>query len=300
MAQRARRLPSALRRDAKSEWKQYPWLVRWGPGGLLLWDLLVLALLAWLLLARWYHWWNVDELPNPIAKMLPLISPWAGALGGVAISLVGIAAHAGEWGAKADKNKVASNHAGFEQRLKWNVWHFTRPFVGALFGSVAVLAVAFILGAVGVTGEDTLDVSPLGAATLFAVAFLVGYRDSTFRLLAERVIDTIFGPGRASGEQAVSFSLSDATLQFTVQRNQTAQKAVTLQNNSGRVVTFDLVSVTGDGYRLLTSPRPRVGAYGTAEVMVEFSPTAAQEYPGKLVVKLGDQEKTVDLAGAGT
>jgi hypothetical protein len=51
------------------------------------------------------------------------------------------------------------------------------------------------LGTIGLTDEGSIDITPAGAATLMVIAFLIGYRERTFRLLIERVVDTIFGPG---------------------------------------------------------------------------------------------------------
>jgi hypothetical protein len=276
-------------------WESYPAILRWSAGALLAWDIAALAVLTWLLLARFLEWWNVDELPNPMGGMLPLIVPWAGALGGVAISLVGLSRHFGAWGPTARKTDVAATHPGFAQRIRWNAWHVTRFFVGAVFGSVASLIVAFVFGSLGATDAGTLDPSPLGTATLFAVSFIVGYRDRTFRDLADRVIDTLFGPGQTD-DKSVSFDLSDSVVDLgEVKVNSHLDKQIEITNNASRVLRIDMPTVTGTGFSIPGANRITLASQGTEKVDVRFAPTAVGESTGALVIKAGGVEKTVSL-----
>jgi hypothetical protein len=45
-----------------------------------------------------------------------------------------------------DTSKPVREHEGLEQHLNWNAWHLTRPLVGTIFGTFAVLIVVFVIG----------------------------------------------------------------------------------------------------------------------------------------------------------
>jgi len=275
-------------------WSQYPLIARWSAGGLLVYDAAVMTVLAVLLLGRLYGWFRLDTLPDPVGGMVPLVVPWAGALGGLGISFVGLVRHVGDWGPRVENDKRAADHPGFAQRLDWNAWHVTRPFVGAIFGSVAALAVVFIFGSVGATAEGGLDLSPLGRATLFVVAFVVGYRDRTFRELAERVIDTVFGPGTPD-DGGASYDLSPTSVDFgDVAVNQTKDATVTITNTGSRLLRMGTPTVTGTGLRRVGTTA-NLGAEQSGTITVRFEPTAAGQVEGSLVVKAGGVEKTVKL-----
>jgi len=290
---------SSVRRaleQSDAPWSQYPLVVRWSAGGLLVYDVSLLIMLTVLLLGRLYDWFGLDTLPDPIGGMVPLVVPWAGALGGLGISFVGLVRHVGDWGPRVEKAKRAADHPGFAQRLDWNAWHVTRPFVGAIFGSVAALAVVFIFGSVGATAEGGLDLSPLGRATLFVVAFVVGYRDRTFRELADRVIDTVFGPGTPSDATA-SYDLSPTTVDFgDVAVNQTKDATVTITNTGSRLLRMGTPTVTGTGLRPVGTTA-NLGAEQSGTITLRFEPTATGALEGSLVVKAGDVEKIVKVTG---
>ena len=296
MARRKAYVPPALMRD-DSKWSEYPFIARWSASGLLRWNVFWFALLLFLLLGWYKEWLWVDHLPSRIGGVLPLVVPWAGALGGMAISMVGVLSHYSEWGPNVDKDKVAHNHPGFAQRLSWNAWHIGRPFVGAVFGSIAALLLVFVLRTLGVTDAGDQDTTLGATVTLLAVAFIVGYRDRTFRDLADRVIDTIFGPGTTS-DQAVSYDVDDSELDFgnDVKVNKHKDLTVAVTNNGSQVLRWDSAEVDGAAFSLKSSSRT-LGAYATNEVKVRFAPTVAGEATGTLVIKLSGVEKTVKLKG---
>jgi hypothetical protein len=277
-------------------WAQYPLIARWSAGGLLVYDVALLTILTVLLLGRLYDWFRLGSLPDPIGGMVPLVVPWAGALGGLGISFVGLVRHVGDWGPRIEKDKRAADHPGFAQRMDWNAWHVTRPFVGAIFGSVAALAVVFIFGSVGATAEGGLDLSPLGRATLFVVAFVVGYRDRTFRELADRVIDTVFGPG-TPGDRAASYDLAPATVDFgDVAVNGSKEETVTITNTGAQLLRPGTPTVTGAGFKLV-GKSDNLGANQSGTLKIKFEPTEKGAVEGSLVVKAGSVEKTVKLTG---
>jgi len=282
--------------QSDAPWSQYPLLARWSAGGLLLWVLVVLVVLVVLLLGRLYDWFRLGSLPDPVGGMMPLVVPWAGALGGLGISFVGLVRHVGDWGPRIEKDKRAADHPGFAQRMDWNAWHLTRPFVGAIFGSVAALAVVFIFGSVGATAGGDLDLSPLGRATLFVVAFVVGYRDRTFRELAERVIDTVFGPGTPD-DRTASYDLSPATVDFgDVPVNQSKDATVTITNTGAQLLRLGTPTVTGAGFKRVGT-NANLGAEQSGAIKLRFEPTEAGPVEGSLLVKAGGVEKTVKLTG---
>lgn len=118
--------------------------------------------------------------------VVPLWVPWAGALGGVTISLVGVAKHAVDWDAP-----------------KYGYWHLTRPFLGTVCGTIAVLIVVLVLRSVSppAVGEHY---TPGGTGMLAVIAFVGGYREKTFRDLITKVVDVILGPGDRALAQPVA------------------------------------------------------------------------------------------------
>lgn len=119
--------------------------------------------------ADWIHpRHHIGALPTPIF--------WYGALGAVVLSLTGVFDHAKNW----DNSYV--------------LWHIARPFVGAAVALVAVLI--FISGILAV-GLDPATAKDKTTHDIFywVLAFIVGYREETFRLLIKRASDVILGPG---------------------------------------------------------------------------------------------------------
>lgn len=117
------------------------------------------------------------QLPFKIPESLgpvPIGVPWFGALGAVLISLSGVFDHRGDW----------------NPDLKY--WHFSRPLIGAALGLVSVLV--FQAGILAVNAQP----HPTGGTAnllYYLVAFLVGYREETFRELIKRLGDVILTPG---------------------------------------------------------------------------------------------------------
>ena len=100
---------------------------RWSPGAFLVYQLLVLTLLTWLLF-RYAVAKPEHVVAFPFTRVLPLWVPLGGALGGSTISLVGIAHHASGWDGPG-----------------YAFWHLARPVLGLISGSIAVLALLFVL-----------------------------------------------------------------------------------------------------------------------------------------------------------
>jgi cytoskeletal protein RodZ len=141
---------------------------------------------------------------------VPLGVPWFGALGAVLISLTGVFEHEHDWD------------------LSYWPWHVARPLIGVALGVVSVLIMQAGVLAVGSTpiqpaptptpastqststptptptptpsgsGQQTPPASTPKIPTnllYYLVAFLVGYREETFRELIKRLVDIILAPG---------------------------------------------------------------------------------------------------------
>jgi hypothetical protein len=104
--------------------------------------------------------------------------PWFGALGAVLISLTGVFQHEHDWDASY-----------------WP-WHLARPLIGVALGVVSVLILQ--AGVLSVTSNGNSSPPP-NSLLYYLVAFLVGYREETFRELIKRLVDVILSPGDGAG-----------------------------------------------------------------------------------------------------
>ncbi|HEX3248400.1 MAG TPA: IPT/TIG domain-containing protein [Pyrinomonadaceae bacterium] len=122
---------------------------------------------------------------------IPIGVVWFGAIGAVLISLTGIVEHFADW------------NPGF------NLWHLSRPLVGA---ALAVVGVLIIQAGVAATGTPLNSGIPEVPKNLlyYLVAFLVGYREETFRELIKRLVDLIFTPATTPPKPTIT-SLSSST-----------------------------------------------------------------------------------------
>jgi hypothetical protein len=145
--------------------------------------LLIGGLIAYV---TWTHFRNY--LPDPIS-IVPLGVPWSGALGAVTLSISGLVYHRTDW----DRSYI--------------YWHLSRPIIGAVMGGFAYLVVA--AGVLASGGSPSSSSTGVVTATpsfhvtnlfYFVLAFLVGYREETFRDLLQKFADVLFGPGNAAAK----------------------------------------------------------------------------------------------------
>lgn len=101
---------------------------------------------------------------------LPIGVPWFGAVGGTLISLTGIFKHANDWNSD------------------YELWHYARPLIGAFLGSIGALMFSVIVSTAAVKAQQT------NGAVYAVVAFLLGYREATFRALIQRATDLLLSP----------------------------------------------------------------------------------------------------------
>lgn len=109
--------------------------------------------------------------------LVPLSIPWFGAIGAITISL----------------------QAVFERREDWdssyNYWHLARPLVGAVLGIMSFLILSVIVTLAGSTAPSSDAAPTIANMNIYHVlAFIVGYREETFRDLLKRVTDLILRP----------------------------------------------------------------------------------------------------------
>jgi hypothetical protein len=147
-----------------------------------------IALVA-LLLVAYLHF--EDHLPLPKSwGPMPLGVPWFGAVGAVLISLT-----------------ATLDYTGKTWRASWELWHYSRPLVGA---TVAVLAVMVFMAGILAIGSDPTPGTDTTPRTItknlayYVIAFVVGYREKTFRELVKRVVDVILAPGETKKPEITS------------------------------------------------------------------------------------------------
>lgn len=124
-------------------------------------------------------------LPSRLGN-LPVGVPWFGAVGATLISLTGVFKHSRDW----------DSH--------FALWHYSRPLVGAFLGSLGALMFLAIVDAAAVRRTTPND------PVYEVVAFLVGYREATFRGLIQRATDVLLSPGGKGGSSASEGASGDA------------------------------------------------------------------------------------------
>lgn len=265
---------------------------KWGPGAFLALELLYIAILVILLVGRQAHWLWLDHIQNPIGGIIPLGVPWFGALGAVTVSIYGIVTNSHRW------------------ENKWNLWHLTRPVIGAILGTVAYLIFIGVIQATGTTpsavgsasGNDSIKL-----ITYLVIAFVVGYREQTFRTLIAKVVDTLLSPGDSAKEPVISISPSpvdfngvtvgqDKTLPVTVANTGTAALIV----DSATAVPPGL-SIDGDGFSLpgQAAQGATINPKASVIINVKFTPPGAGAHEGTLTINCNAGRFPVTLTGTG-
>src|SRR3984893_111076 len=140
---------------------------------------------------------------------------------------------------------------------KYNYWHIGRPLFGAVLGIVAFFTYLLIVMSSG-TAPSFLEPDKVPSSSAkdyivyYVVAFLVGYREETFRELIRRVTDLILKPGTAAADApAVTFrsgGVRVATLDFGAP-------------GQGQKKVMD-VEVVNSGKAALLAPKAHIDATG--------------------------------------
>jgi hypothetical protein len=276
-----------------------PFILQLGPS-FFFWLGMGYASLLLLMAAAYNIWFPSPDGSKPLmlGGMLPIAVPWFGALGAVTISLEGVFL----WNTQWDK--------------KFNYWHIGRPVFGAVLGIVAFFLFVLIVTAAAtppkfLTGEGT---AAKDFIIYYVVAFLVGYREETFRDLIKRATDLILQPAaKPPTAPAVAIKVLGVTssqMSFpSTAVGTTARVAVEVQNVGSAPLNAPAVAVTA------TAPAP-VTTFGTANdqvtgggdlapgqfrtVDVTFTPQAAGNLAGTLTVTATNLNAPKSIGVSGT
>jgi hypothetical protein len=198
------------------------------------------------------------SLPETLGP-LPIAVPWFGALGAVLISLVGVTEHRRDWDPS------------------YRFWHWSRPVLGASFGAISVLIFEAGILAVGSAPIASPENVPRNLLYYLA-AFVVGYREETFRELVKRLTDVIFSPGPAG---TAGLAISSMSPQSGPAAGGTAVTVLGTGLTDTDSVRFGTANaqfhIDGDTQVTVTTPPGRAGA--TVNVVVTAKSATATAGP---------------------
>jgi hypothetical protein len=240
-----------------------------------------------LLLAVAYNVSYQGRQPYLIGDILPIGVPWFGAIGAVTISLEGVF----RWNQR-------------QWNADYNYWHIGRPLFGAVLGIVAFFLFVLLLSSSGTSPKFLADPPqaslPKDFILYYVVAFLVGYREETFRELIRRVTDMILKPAGSQGVDSPQVTFKNngvavSEIEFhTTTSGAHSRRTVEVQNTGGTPLVTPTVTVQAAD--LLSE-----GAFGTLNdhvtgmrglepnqiktVDVTFSPRRAGHYAGILTIE---------------
>ena len=112
------------------------------------------------------------DLPSTLGP-LPVGVVWFGAVGAVVSSFRGIFAYNRSW----DRS--------------YDIWHYSRPLLGAVSGSIGALMYLVLLKLGSTTA---VTVRP---TTFYVAAFVLGFADKAFGNLLDSVTSLLISPGKA-------------------------------------------------------------------------------------------------------
>lgn len=221
--------------------------------------------------------------------VLPLWVPWAGALGGSFISLAGVTKHTTDW------------------RASYAYWHLARPVLGAFSGTIGVLIVVLVVKSVVPSARsgqpDLYDARGIG--TLAVIAFVIGFREKTFRTLIERVVDVILAPNENAVAAAAGVGTVEKRLDFESTGTAVAEQSVQVFNGSKDTLGLTQASVTvtpsDEGFTAKPESETSLETLTARKVTVTWTPTASGvTNRAELVITLGGYVMVVPLKGVST
>lgn len=201
-------------------------------------------------LAGLYFYTNVfDDRPlGPI----PLGVIWFGALGAVLISLNGIIDHAHDWDPSFD------------------LWHLSRPVMGA---ALAVVGVLIVQAGVLAVGREPNNGNIPQNLLYYLVAFLIGYREETFRELLKRLVDLIFAP--ATSKPAPSIAKLEPSSAPKAGKTPVVITGAGLSGATSIIFGSHAAEFHVDSDNRVTAELPETDAAGPVAVVVKTSAGAA-------------------------
>ncbi len=227
-----------------------------------------------------------QAVANPFAGILPIAVPWFGALGAVIISLQGVYGCNTTWDAK------------------YNYWHIARPLSGAVLGVMAFFLL-FLINAASNATPKFLGAN--GAWELkeviiyYVLAFLVGYREETFRELIKRVTDLIVKPSGAATATPVATAAETAQAKFmvaqTAAQKAQAELAVVQQAVNNKAAAAQAATVQANAAAALAqqAEADRIAADTAAQ---QAPADAKPEFERQLAAKTADAKAAVATAAA--
>ncbi|MFI5845849.1 hypothetical protein ACIA8K_39705 [Catenuloplanes sp. NPDC051500] len=258
--------------------------------------------LATLALFRIFEWpWIVAHIPDVIGDVLPIGVPWFGALGAVTISLYGVFSHNEKW----EKN--------------WNYWHVARPLVGMILGTIAYFILFGVIQATTsaeISGQQSSSSTQQPGSShdrenefvvFYVLAFIVGFREATFRRLVTRATDLMLG-SEFKSESYGDGARPSGLLNFG---------KVAVGNREVQIVNVDTHSVA-DSHITVNDPdipapsisppggpfsivgpivAARIGPGDALPFAVQFEPKSAGIFQAVLTVFIGDQAVVTKLSG---
>lgn len=292
--------PSAATTPATAPAPAQSWVQRRKPGFFFWLNLGYLVVLLLLPLFRAADLLFVQRIPDPVGDLIPIGVPWFGALGAILISLYGVWDHNQEWDPK------------------WNYWHIARPVAGVALGTIAYLIFIGVINATGATPTIgttlTGDPSPQETAApvqnlvpYYVIAFLVGFREETFRDLVRRATDVLLGPG-AGAAPVGTVVVSPSPIRFPrTPVGGSEELTVTVRNTgTGNLVvaapTADPpgIGIEGTGFRISDDAvaGAAIAPNGSASLTVVFEPREAAEHRGVLRITSSAGTHVVQVGGS--
>ena len=189
--------------------------------------------------------------------------------------------------------------------------------MGAVLGTLAYLIfIGFInattTGATTTSGTATPSPIPTTAEKTIpylVIAFVVGFRESTFRQLIARVVDVILGPGIPGVTPPVGLAVSPSPIDFgNVQVTTSKTEVVRVSNTgAGNLIIHGAhdspPGTTLDGQDFETTANSVDGAVippnAEATLSIVFRPTQRQGYSGTLTIHSNAGQRSVVLSGTG-
>jgi hypothetical protein len=245
-------------------------------------------------------WPPNDKDVNLIGGIVPFAIPWFGALGAVLIGLEGVFLHNKEWDSK------------------YNYWHIARPLIGAVLGFVAFFIMVLLIKSSGASPTFLSSTNPEFASTdlvmFYVLAFLVGYREETFRELIKRGTDLILSQTTpAAPTPRVVFVFDDMVKDFGEFKETAANTSITKRIFIKNAGTADLesaeVTIVNDPsasavFAAVENPFTNAGILARGEsksLLVEFKPTSTGSFTATLTIKGKNMpSQTFTLKGQGT
>jgi hypothetical protein len=218
---------------------KHPLLTRFGTDFFFWLGVIYLSMLVTVAIMYMGNFYGVkDRIPVILGGILPIGVPWFGAIGAVVISLEGLFQHSrrGDWDPT------------------YSYWHLARPLFGAVLAIVAFFIFLLLIAAAGQTPAFATPHRKSPAIDLvvyYVIAFLVGYREETFRELVKRVTDLLFTKTQQPtmpGQPALTFEAGgsgvEAIVFGPVAGGTQKTTTVTISNTGTAPLTGPVVTVT--------------------------------------------------------